>query len=46
VVATFRATGRFDVRSPNCNIYKTIYPEALLLEARRVLKYAAPHEPW
>jgi uncharacterized protein len=41
-VATFRATGRFDVRSPNCNIYKTIYPEALLLEARRVLKYAVP----
>jgi uncharacterized protein len=41
-VATFRATGRFDVRLPNCNIYKTIYPEALLLEAKRVLKYAAP----
>jgi uncharacterized protein len=39
-VATFRATGRFDVRSPNCSIYKTIYPEAILLEGRRVLRYA------
>jgi uncharacterized protein len=39
-IATFRATGRFDVQSPNCNIYKAIYPEALLLEARRILKYA------
>lgn len=39
-VATFRATGRFDVRSPNCGIYKAIYPEALKLEARRILAYA------
>jgi len=41
-VATFRATGRFDVRSPNCNIYKTIYPEAVILEGRRLLKFADP----
>jgi uncharacterized protein len=39
-VATFRATGRFDIRSPNCNIYKAIYPEALRLEGLRILKYA------
>jgi uncharacterized protein len=39
-VATFRATGRFDVRSPNCNIYKAIYPEALKLEGKRLLKFA------
>jgi uncharacterized protein len=39
-VATFRATGRFDVRSPNCNIYKAIYPEALRLEGLRLLKFA------
>jgi len=39
-VATFRATGRFDVRSPNCNIYRAIYPEALKLEGRRLLKFA------
>jgi uncharacterized protein len=39
-VATFRTTGRFDVRSPNCNIYKAIYPEALRLEGLRVLRFA------
>jgi uncharacterized protein len=39
-VATFRATGRYDIKSPNCNIYKAIYPQALRLEARRLLKYA------
>lgn len=38
-VATFRATGRFDVRSPNCNIYKAIYPEALKLEGKRLLRH-------
>jgi uncharacterized protein len=40
-VATFRATGRYDVKSPNCNIYKAIYPQALRLEGLRMLKYAA-----
>ena len=40
-VATFRATGRYDIKSPNCNIYKAIYPEALRLEGLRLLKYAA-----
>jgi uncharacterized protein len=40
-VATFRATGRYDVKSPNCNIYKAIYPQALRLEGLRLLKYAA-----
>jgi uncharacterized protein len=39
-VATFRATGRYDIKSPNCNIYKAIYPQALRLEALRLLKYA------
>lgn len=41
-VATFRATGRYDVKSPNCNIYKAIYPQALRLEGLRLLKYARP----
>lgn len=41
--ATFRATGRFDVRSPNCNIYRAIYPDAVRLEGLRVLRYAQPH---
>jgi uncharacterized protein len=40
-VATFRATGRYDIKSPNCNIYKAIYPRALRLEGLRLLKYAA-----
>jgi uncharacterized protein len=39
-VATFRATGRFDIKSPNCAIYKAIYPQALRLEGMRLLKYA------
>jgi uncharacterized protein len=39
-VATFRATGRYDIKSPNCGIYKAIYPEALRLEGLRILKYA------
>jgi uncharacterized protein len=39
-VATFRATGRYDVKSPNCAIYKAIYPEALRLEGLRLLRYA------
>src|SRR5262249_55465780 len=39
-VATFRATGRYDVKSPNCNIYKAIYPAALRLEGLRLLRYA------
>jgi uncharacterized protein len=39
-VATFKATGRYDIKSPNCNIYKAIYPAALKLEGLRVLKYA------
>jgi uncharacterized protein len=41
-VATFRATGRYDIKSPNCNIYKAIYPEALRLEGLRLLKYTRP----
>jgi uncharacterized protein len=39
-VATYRAMGRYDVKSPNCNIYKAIYPEAIRLEGLRLLKYA------
>ena len=38
-MATFRATGRYDVKSPNCDIYKAIFPEALRLEGLRLLKY-------
>ena len=38
-VATFRATGRYDIKSPNCNIYQAIYPPALRLEGLRLLKH-------
>jgi uncharacterized protein len=41
-VATFRATGRWDVKSPNCSIYQAIYPDALRLEGLRLLKYYKP----
>jgi uncharacterized protein len=36
-VATFRATGRYDVKSPNCAIYKALYPDVLRLEGMRLL---------
>jgi uncharacterized protein len=38
---TFRATGRYDLKSPNCNIYRSFYPEVLRLEGLRLLKYAS-----
>ena len=37
-IETFRVTGRWDVKSPNCAIYKTLYPELLRLEGLRLLK--------
>jgi uncharacterized protein len=39
-----RATGRYDVKSPNCNIYKTLFPEVLRLEGLRLLKEAGELE--
>ncbi len=38
-LSTYRSTGRYDVKSTNCNIYKTLYPEVLRLEGMRLLKY-------
>ncbi len=40
---THRATGRSDVKSPNCNIYKALFPDVLHLEALRLLKYVQPY---
>jgi uncharacterized protein len=37
---TYRATGRFDVQSPHCNIYRALFPEALHLEGLRLLAKA------
>jgi uncharacterized protein len=36
---TYRVTGRYDVQSPNCNIYQALFPAALRLEGLRLLKY-------
>jgi uncharacterized protein len=38
-LATFRATGRFDVQSPNCNIYRALYPALIRLEGLRLLRW-------
>ncbi len=38
-LATFKATGRYDISSPNCNIYRTLYPEVMRLEGLRLLRY-------
>jgi uncharacterized protein len=39
---TYRLTGRSDIKSPNCNIYKALFPDALHLEALRLLAYESP----
>ncbi|MBK7917516.1 MAG: SPASM domain-containing protein [Chloroflexi bacterium] len=41
-LATYRATGRYDIQSPNCNIYKTLYPQAVRLEGLRLLQQPKP----
>ncbi len=40
-LATYRATGHYDVKSPNCDIYKALYPEVIRLEGLRLLKWEA-----
>ncbi|MDD2921674.1 MAG: radical SAM protein [Anaerolineales bacterium] len=40
-LAAYRATGRYDVKSPYCKIYKAILPEAVRLEGLRVLKFGS-----
>jgi uncharacterized protein len=35
---TYRATGRYDVKSPYCRVYKAVYPRLLRLEGLRLLK--------
>lgn len=41
-LVTYRMTGRNDIRSPNCAIYKALFPEAVRLEALRLLAYETP----
>jgi uncharacterized protein len=39
-VAAFRTTGRYDIQSPNCEIYQALFPELLRLEGLRLLHWA------
>ncbi|PDW01913.1 radical SAM/SPASM domain-containing protein [Candidatus Viridilinea mediisalina] len=41
-IATLRATGRTDVKSPYCNIYTALFPDLLRLEGLRLLRQARP----
>ncbi len=34
----YRTTGRYDAKSPHCNIYKALYPQVVRLEGLRLLK--------
>lgn len=43
--AAYHATGRYDVASPFCEVYKTLYPELLRLEGLRILKYSGEKLP-
>lgn len=36
---TYRVTGRYDIKSPNCRIYQALFPDVLRLEELRQLKY-------
>jgi len=36
---TYRTAGRYDAKSPNCNIYRALYPEIIRMEGLRLLKY-------
>jgi uncharacterized protein len=38
-VETFRATSRYDVPSPNCAIYRALYPDVIRLEGLRLLHH-------
>jgi uncharacterized protein len=40
---TFQRTGRYDARSPLCEVYRAILPELVRLEALRLTRY---EEPW
>jgi uncharacterized protein len=39
-VEAYRVTGRYNTKSPNCAIYKALFPEIVRLEGLRLLKYA------
>jgi len=39
-LASYRTSGKYNAKSPNCNIYKRLFPEALKLEGLRILSAA------
>ncbi len=39
---TFQRTGRYDARSPLCEVYRAILPEVVRLEALRMIRYEKP----
>lgn len=41
-IVTLRATGRTDVKSPNCQIYQQLLPESLQIEGLRLLRHKVP----
>ena len=38
---TFEQKGRYNVSSPYCLVYKTLIPEVLRIEAKRLIKYGS-----
>jgi uncharacterized protein len=38
---TYRMTGRNDIKSPYCNVYKALFPDLLRLEGLRLLKWGS-----
>lgn len=40
---TYQRTGRYDAKSPLCDVYRAILPEVVRLEALRMIRY---EEPW
>ena len=37
---TYRISGCYDSKSPNCEIYKKLFPAVVRLEGLRILKYS------
>jgi uncharacterized protein len=42
---TYRTTGRSDIKSPYCQVYKALYPDLLRLEGLRLLKWGSDPSP-
>lgn len=38
-LATYRATGRYDIKSPYCDMYRALFPHVLRLEGLRLLRW-------